>query len=113
MRILLAKSWTYTCFVSPVKHVCFIVGQQLDDGSYEEVDNYGGPSQAGFWGVKPWFEFRGHLDEFIEVLFLVYCIRCGASMLEPLSGDLDEPDYRFDHDFYLSFEDIYYSMYRS
>jgi hypothetical protein len=43
----------------------------------------------------------------------VYCIRYRAGMLERLSRDLDEPDYRFDHDFYLSFEDIYYLIYHS
>jgi hypothetical protein len=63
--------------------------------------------------ILPNFLNPYELVEFIEVLFLVYCIRYRAGMLERLSRDLDEPDYRFDHDFYLSFEDIYYLIYRS
>lgn len=39
-----------------------------------------------------WFGFEAHLDEFIEVLFLVYCARCQPNIQEWFSAstyDLD------------------------
>jgi hypothetical protein len=40
-----------------------------------------------------WFEFKGHLNEFIKVLFLVYYFHCRTDMLDWLSASLNESDY--------------------
>jgi len=78
--------WTYTCFLKICKTcLCFTTSQQLDDEDiakllFEDIE-------TKLWNFM-WNEYKGKLDEFIDVLFLVYCVRCQPNIKEWLIVDM-------------------------